>query len=110
MGITGAFGFMMIGAILIAVHNYICKEAVRRAYSNGYKQAQKEERIRMYSTGNIVYQDKTWYERPVLGDDDNDNSSEVVNEITAHKERKANLSPSFMENLHNKGKAVTKIQ
>ena len=47
MDIVLAFFFFALGIATDAVHNRIRRDSESRAYSSGYRQAQKEENIRI---------------------------------------------------------------
>ena len=90
-----AFFFVGVGIGLVAIHNYIRREAERRARKSGYEQGKKE--MRLYYQGHYPY---IPLPEPVVEEREPEHG--VVKE-------KIVVDESFMEDLRKNGKAATKF-
>ena len=104
MNAFAILGFVALGIFLAEWNNHIRRETARRAYCNGYRQAKKEEKIRISS--NQYVQDQVWFYRSP------DYYIPTCGTVTESKQSDecGKLDDKFMENLHNNGRAVTKIK
>ena len=96
-----------LGFAIAEFYNHVRREGERRAYCNGYKQAQKEENIRIESAQ--IAQEQKWFYRspdyyiPTCG---------IVTDSKDNNEHKNGykVDESFMENFQTNGRAITQIR
>ena len=89
------------GMAVNAFYNQRQKVAEHKAYNKGYKQAQKEENIRI-ETNNRTYRPYRTYELPA--------TYNLEPETEAESKRKVHtVDESFMDNLYTNGHAVVKF-
>lgn len=85
------------GMVVNAIYNQRQKVAEQKAYNKGYKQAQKEENIRIE---NRTYRQNRVYELP---------TEYNLEPETEQKRNVRTVDESFMENLFTNGRAVVKF-
>lgn len=102
-----AFLFVALGITLDAIHNYIRRECEGRAYNKGYKQAQKEENIRV-TTAQKTEQRMKDREYEMMW---REATQAQVQEHQPEGEHRESLIPDeFWTELQTNGRAVTRIQ
>ena len=87
------------GMAVNAIYNQRQKVAEKKAYNRGYKQAQKEEAIRVEAYNQQTKLDKV-YELPTAYN---------LEPETEPKKNIRTVNESFMEDLHANGRAVVKF-
>lgn len=94
-----AFLLVLLGVIIDATYNNIRRKAEYQAFKDGYRQAQKEEKIRIANTA------QPQFYRPII----NPAATEPKEKKEQKKENKKLIPQSFMDELHKNGRAVIKL-
>lgn len=91
-----AFLFLALGIVLDALHNKIRRESENRAYDCGYRQAQKEENIRLTAAQKVT---------------DKRRNAQVQAHVSDAEPVSSNIiSATFWNDLQANGRAATRIQ
>lgn len=105
-----AFLFVALGITLDAIHNYIRRECEGRAYNKGYKQAQKEENIRVTTVQKTEQRMKD-REYEMMWREATQAPMQTQQTQQPEGEHRESLIPDeFWTELQTNGRAVTRIQ
>lgn len=105
-----AFLFLALGIVLDALHNKIRRESENRAYDCGYRQAQKEENIRLTASQKAA--DKGEQARLEIGHTpEKRRNAQVQAHVSEAEPMSSNIiSATFWNDLQANGRAATRIQ
>lgn len=92
-----AFLLVLLGVIIDATYNNIRRKAEYQAFKDGYRQAQKEEKIRLANTTHPQFY------RPIV------NPAATEPKENKKEPTKKPIPQSFMDELHKNGRAVIKL-
>lgn len=104
MQVLIAFLLVALGIIIDAIYSNIKHKAAYQAFKDGYRQAQREEKIRLDAIEDKRFKERfyrTVIEQPQV----------QTPEINSEKHKAKVIIPeSFMENLHNNGRAAMRLK
>lgn len=115
MNIALAFFFLALGIALDAAHNRVLRDSETRAYGSGYRQAQKEEKIRITSAAEKAAEiERARYggyspNPPALYS--THGTTTPLKVVKSDSDNREGMVPeSFWSELQENGRAVTHIQ